>query len=422
MERNWEPTNMNILSNKQIQCFLKRMLTLLIMLLLLGLVFSQIMIEDFKTQILKHDHELAGALLDNEVNPADITAAFIATKTQQDISAGQELLSETGYSTSPNNRSLEEVHHLLIKYRLIIFISIAVFGALLLTAFFLYFKYQQKDIDRSVSVISSFMDGNTSVRMESEEEGGLSKLYGAINTIATSLNAHIDDEKRTKEFLKATLTDVSHQLKTPLASMKMCIEIIQTEAENELLIKRFSTKAALALEHMEILIQSLLKITKLDAGTIPLHKTKQNVAILLHEIVTDFEIRMEQEHKTITLSGSDIFLLCDKDWMIEAIGNVIKNGLDHMEEYGHINISWTRTPMLTKIVIQDNGNGIHPADIHHIFKRFYRSRFSKDTQGIGLGLSLAKSIVEAHNGTISVNSTSEKGSTFTFEFITLTDL
>ena len=115
-------------------------------------------------------------------------------------------------------------------------------------------------------------------------------------------------------------------------------------------------------------------------------------------------------------------MVCDRDWIIEAISNIVKNALDHTTAGNHIIIEWRQLPSVTRICIKDNGSGIHPEDIHHIFKRFYRSRFSTDTQGIGLGLPLAKAIIEAHDGNITVDSVLGKGSTFTISFLNPTKL
>lgn len=130
----------------------------------------------------------------------------------------------------------------------------------------------------------------------------------------------------------------------------------------------------------------------------------------------------EQDHKEIALFGEDdIILNCDALWVSEAIGNIVKNALEHTEKGGHIIVKWSQSPLMTQIEITDDGKGIHPEDLYNIFKRFYRSRFSSDMHGIGLGLPLAKSIVEAHGGTISVTSTPGMGTTFTLNFFNLTN-
>lgn len=164
---------------------------------------------------------------------------------------------------------------------------------------------------------------------------------------------------------------------------------------------------------MDVLVQNLLKITKLDAGSIVLEKNNENVADMMKDVELHFAYRAKQEEKQVLLSGPDtIMFSCDRDWMLEAIDNMVKNALDHTEKGDCIRIEWQELSSVIQIKIKDNGSGIHPEDLHHIFKRFYRSRFSKDTQGIGLGLSLAKAIVEAHDGTIEVSSELGHGTAF----------
>ncbi len=118
-----------------------------------------------------------------------------------------------------------------------------------------------------------------------------------------------------------------------------------------------------------------------------------------------FSYRAKQEQKQIILSGEeDIFFYYDRDWIIAAIDNIIKNALVHTKGGNFVRIEWKQFNSVVRIAVKDDGSGIHPEDLHHIFKRFYRSRFSKDVQGLGLGLPFAKAIVEAHGGTIKVDS------------------
>ena len=170
-------------------------------------------------------------------------------------------------------------------------------------------------------------------------------------------------------------------------------------------------------------MQNLLKITKLDAGTIVLDKSLENVSEMMESVKKHFLFRAEQEEKQICLSGSgETTLLCDRNWMIEAISNLVKNALDHTGKGGCICMEWREFASIVQIIVKDNGSGIYPEDLHHIFKRFYRSRYSKDTQGIGLGLPLSKAIVEAHNGTIEADSTLGSGTSFTMNFLIPTKL
>lgn len=306
----------------------------------------------------------------------------------------------------------------------LVLLLLSLFAALcILGVCSLYFRKQNQIMEEAVSQINLYLSGNTDIRIDCDREGSLYKLFHAVNTLATALNAHAVKEQKVKEFLKGTISDISHQLKTPLAALTIYNGLLQDETEDIAAVKEFAVKSEKEIERIEILVQNLLKITKLDAGAIIIKKAPENIANIINDIYQHFEFRANEEHKIITLSGTDDTLLCcDRDWITEAISNIIKNALDHTNEGSQITVEWKKLPAVTQITIKDNGSGIHPEDIHHIFKRFYRSRFSKDTQGIGLGLPLAKAIVEAHDGSITVDSALGKGSIFVLSFLNLTKM
>ena len=301
---------------------------------------------------------------------------------------------------------------------------LSLFAALCtLGACFLYFHKQNQIMEEAVSQINLYLTGNTDIRIDCDKEGSLYKLFHAVNTLATALNAHAVKEQKVKEFLKDTISDISHQLKTPLAALIIYNGLLQDDTEDTAAVREFAVKSEKEIERIEMLVQNLLKITKLDAGAIIIKMAPENIANIINDIYQHFEFRANEEKKSITLSGpDDTMLFCDRDWITEAISNIVKNALDHTNAGSQITVEWKKLPALTQITIKDNGRGIHPEDIHHIFKRFYRSRFSKDTQGIGLGLPLAKTIVEAHGGNITVDSALGKGSTFVMNFLNLTKM
>lgn len=189
------------------------------------------------------------------------------------------------------------------------------------------------------------------------------------------------------------------------------------EPDNADTVRRFSDLSERELERIETLVQNLLKITKLDSGTMKFSKRQVNIGELTEAVKKRFEYRLAEEGKEIILSGNGaLTLLCDREWMTEALGNIVKNALDHTSRGGIIRIERRCAASSVQVIIRDDGSGIHPEDLPHIFKRFYRSRFSQDTAGIGLGLPLAKAIVEAHGGTIEVSSELGRGSVFTLTF------
>ena len=304
----------------------------------------------------------------------------------------------------------------------LLLLSLLAAGAMWVVCFN-YFSRQNKVMEQAVAQINAYLAGDVNARIECDNEGELYRLFHSVNSLAAVLNAHADNELREKEFLKNTISDISHQLKTPLAALNIYNGLLQDEAEASSNVKEFATLSEQELDRIETLVQNLLKITKLDAGSIVIEKTKENVADMMRDIELHFAYRARQEQKKIVLSGSDnVLLLCDRDWLIEAIDNIVKNALDHTEKGDTVCIEWKALSSAVQIAVKDNGCGIHPEDLHHIFKRFYRSRFSKDTQGIGLGLPLAKAIIEDHNGTIEVNSTLGVGTTFTINFLNPTKL
>ncbi|MEA5082517.1 MAG: HAMP domain-containing sensor histidine kinase [Lachnospiraceae bacterium] len=286
-----------------------------------------------------------------------------------------------------------------------------------------HFKEQHRIIEDAASQITEYIAGNHNSRIECNYEGELYRLFHEVNSLVSILNAHAENEIRAKEFLKNTIADISHQIKTPLAALNIYNGILQDEAENLPTIQEFINLSEQELDRIETLVQNLLKITKLDAGTIVIDKKAEDVYEIVECVQNHFLFRAKQEGKEIFLAGEDtITLLCDRDWLLEAIDNIVKNALDHTKKGDYVHIECKQFASIVQIIIKDNGRGIHPEDLHHIFKRFYRSRFSKDNPGIGLGLPLAKSIIEAHNGTIEVDSELGNGTTFVINLLIPTKL
>lgn len=286
-----------------------------------------------------------------------------------------------------------------------------------------YFRRQNRLLEDAVTQIHLYLDGNVDARIECNEEGELYTLFHSVNSMAAILNAHAANELREKEFLKDMISDISHQLKTPLAALNIYNGLLQDETESLSEVKEFAALSEQELDRIEMLVQSLLKITRLDAGAIVFEKTEENVAEMMKDVELHFAYRAGMEQKQIVLSGADdITMVCDRDWMIEAMDNLVKNALDHTKTGDTVHVEWQTGSSALQIRVRDNGCGIHPEDLYHIFKRFYRSRFSKDQQGIGLGLPLAKAIIEAHSGTIEVDSELNVGTTFTINFLNPTKL
>ncbi len=312
------------------------------------------------------------------------------------------------------------VWHVCHQIRLIggIAVLFALIFGLIAGTCWAYFSRQNRLMEEAAAKVQAFLDGDTDVRIACDEEGEIYRLFHVVNTLAAGLNAQLSKKNQEKEFLKDTISDISHQLKTPLAALNIYNGLMQDGTENMADIQTFAALSEKELDRMEMLVQNLLKITKLDVGSIVFERHMESVSEMMEESREHFRYRAKQEQKHLIYSGDeDVRLLCDRSWIMEAIDNLVKNALDHTKEEDTVSVTWQQFSSVVQIRVMDNGSGIHPEDLYHIFKRFYRSRFSKDTQGLGLGLPLAKSIIEAHGGTIEVDSTLGQGTSFTINFI-----
>lgn len=377
----------------------------------------------FKTYMIGHDYAIAGALAESGMGNAQITAAFTEAAKGDTAAAGEQVLQPAGYGPKTQIALLAGAQRFYLEHAVWIFVLCGAAAGCVLAFFVLHYRRENKQIRHAESLVRRFMDGDESVRLQDCGEGGLFRLFAAVNQMATSLTAHSDREKKNKEFLRETISDISHQLKTPLSALKMYNEIMENEHTGNLVIEDFTQKSARELMRMENLILNLLKLARLDADSIELNLQEHPLREFLLDAAQGFATRAELEGKEIiVLCGKDIRLRFDDVWLMEAVSNIVKNALDHTDAGGRIELSCEKTPALTEIRIRDNGRGIHPDDIHHIFKRFYRSRFSNDRQGVGIGLTLAKSIVEKHGAAVSVLSELGCGTTFIIAFTNLSVL
>ncbi len=282
-------------------------------------------------------------------------------------------------------------------------------------------RHQEQSMENAAHQIAEYILDRRKGGIECSEEGAMYRLFHEVNSLVTMADAHADSERRAKEFLRRTISDISHQLKTPIAALNIYNGILQQETADAATVREFTSLSEQELDRIESLVQSLLKMARLDAGAITLERSPENVFDLLEHIKRQYSFRAEQEGKEIALEGDEQTVFsCDRTWLAEAIGNLVKNALDHTAQGDRILVRWQQSPCLTQITVEDTGSGIHSEDLYHIFKRFYRSRFSKDTQGVGLGLPLAKSIVEAHQGSIEVHSKLGQGTAFTINFPIMT--
>lgn len=407
---------MSFFRDRQIRWYAIFLVLFSVLLLGINLMFSNSQIDSAKEIYTMQNEAIISSLLEQGV-PKEVAASALRSDTVSED--GKQLLRELGMDRQSRVQSIPG----LIRFQQSVFSQAVILSIvlilLLVTGTAVFFWYRKRLYLQANKVISQYIDGDFSNHLPQNSEGAIFQLFSSVEQLATMLKSKNETEHKSKEFLKNTISDISHQLKTPLAALTMYQEIIAGEPENAETVKEFSAKMGSSLNRMNQLIQSMLKITRLDSGNIVFEKSRCSVSNLIAHSIRELTTRAENENKQIIVEKSpDEQLTCDMEWTGEAIGNIVKNALDHTVSGGVIHISWERTPAMVRISIADNGDGIAEEDIHHIFKRFYRSRHTLETPGIGLGLPLAKSIVEGQGGFLAVQSKLHRGTTFTLSFLT----
>ncbi len=359
---------------------------------------------------------IASALLEQGVDTTTIALALTSTEASPD---GAALLSALGMGADAPPFLLPDV--LQFQRKIVSFVYIAVIAGFVLLFWGTFrFLHQRNQLYRNTSaIIQRYSCGEYSCHLPQNQEGTLDQMFAAIEQLATMLAAKSETERHTRQFLKNTISDISHQLKTPLAALMMYQEIIAEEPENADAVRNFAQKMGMSLERIEGLIQAMLKITRLDTGNIPFEKENHVVRDVISHAIGDLTVRAAQENKVLAVEGdTGQVVCCDLEWTSEAIGNVVKNALDHTKPQDTIRIICQPSPVGLRMLIEDNGAGIASDDLYHIFKRFYRSKHSAKTAGIGLGLPLAKAILDGQGASISVQSELGQGTRFTIVFLT----
>lgn len=366
--------------------------------------------QDIRRILVGRELAAASYLLEQDVEPALVAAAWNHTEVTKE---GEELLQMIGHTEDTQSYLLLLIEQTSIPLILVLLLAGAFFAAVLLSGAVFFFRRREQVYEDAEKIIGQYAENQFERYLPTGETGAIYQLFGSIEQLAMSLQAKNEMEHKAKRFLKEMISNISHQLKTPLAALNMYMEIITEEPWNEETVKNFAQKSMQSLERMEQLIQSLLKMARLDTGNIIFEKRQCFISELAAQAVNDLLERARQEEKEILTEGLlEEKILCDQEWTKEAIGNLVKNALDHTEAGGSIRIAWKRSPAIFCLEVEDNGCGIAPEDIHHIFKQFYRSRKSSDRQGAGLGLALARAIVEGQGGSLSVESSPGEGSVF----------
>ena len=350
-------------------------------------------------------------------NPAIDTKNIIQILNSNEYKDGEEELKKYGIN-------IEEVNSIIavqkqMKTNIILnIILIVLFSVLYMAIIFIYLKQRDKKINQITQYINEIKNRKYDLNINENSEDELSNLKNELYKITIMLKEESEISRQDKEKIKMSVEDISHQLKTPLTSIMIMLDNLKDNPNmDEDTKQKFIFEISKQVDWINWLVISILKLSRLEADVVKFSNNKINVKKFIDEIIDNLEIPIEIKHQKIIIEGNkDVSFIGDYKWQQEAITNIIKNAIEHNKKNGKITIKYEENVLFTKITIIDEGQGIDKEDLKHIFERFYKAQNSSDNS-VGIGLSLAKNIIEKNNGMINCKSEIGNGTEFIVKYM-----
>ena len=403
-----------ILENKvHLKRFLLMSLIPIIVFLIIGNIFF---FYQYQSYIQNYNSKIAVIVSLVEEEYPNIDRNELISILNSDDKVSEEIFSRYGIDVQKESIIIENDR---LFSRFIIIYNILFIG-LALSIILLYLKHennQDKEIKRIVKCIKEINKKNYAINIEDNTEDELSILKNEIYKTTVMLKEMAESSKDDKLRLKDSLSDISHQLKTPLTSINIMLDnILDNPNMDEDTKEKFIQSIKREVTNISNLATEILKLSKFDANVVRFENKEALVKDIIKKAISNVEMMAEIKNVEIKVVFHDnVKLVCDLNWQVEAIINILKNCIEHSSENSFINIEVIDNKIYKEIIIKDSGEGIDKKDLLHIFERFYKGKnSSKDS--VGIGLALAKKIIEMNNGSISVNSVKGKGTVFTIRY------
>lgn len=325
---------------------------------------------------------------------------------------GADILNKYGYNLEMDlNRDIDfkEYRNNMVKFNLI---NLSILISINIAILYIVFNGYMKSFQKITDTMNNFIKGNYEFEDYKLKEGLISKVQTQLNTLGNSIALKEEKLIQDKEDTKSLVTDISHQLKTPLSSLEMSNSILIDEELTDEERKEFLEMSKIGIMKLDNLVDSLVSISRLEAAMIKLKPVKHNIKDTIKKSVNSVYIKaLEKNIEIVADEFRDYFIEHDPKWTEEAIFNILENAVKYSNKDTIVKINIEETINFVRISIKDNGIGINSENYNNIFKRFYRGKH-KDVEGSGVGLYLSRRIIEDQGGSITVKSEIGKGSTF----------
>ncbi len=382
----------------------KYIISTLIVFICLFILFLFLNIYEYKTYTKNFNNKISAIINVIKKDYPKITDKEIIKIINNDTLKTNDFFNK--YGIDVNNESIliknDRDYHKFLAINLS-FLTITV--VILLIIYIRYNYKKEKDIKDIIKCIEQINKKNYEIQIDSISEDELSILKNEIYKTTIMLKEAAENSSKDKLNLKKSLEDISHQLKTPLTSILVMLDnIIEDSNMEEKIRNDFIVDIKRNVLNINFLVQSLLKLSKFDANTIHFVKQENDLKTIIEESIKNVSTLCDLRNINIKLNiKENSKIICDDKWQIEALTNIIKNAIEHSKNNSNIIINIENNNVYSMIEVIDFGEGIAKKDIKHIFERFYKCKNTK-TDSIGIGLALAKTIIEEDKGTISVES------------------
>ena len=289
-----------------------------------------------------------------------------------------------------------------------------IFSSLLILIYYISTYKRYKRIASLASDINKVLHGDNSISLENYSEGELAILHSEIYKMTVRLREQQNNLINDKKYLADSIADISHQIRTPLTSINLLVQLLSAPNLTDERRQELTHELYGMLSRIDWLITTLLKISKLDAGTVIFKEEKVSLQTLINKSCSTLLVPIELRGQELVINATGDFV-GDLSWTCEAIGNIVKNCMEHTQEGGKIEIEACENALYTEITIKDNGTGIAKEDMPHIFERFYKGKDSDD-KSFGVGLALSRMIITSQKGTVKAENRNPHGAKFTIRF------
>ncbi len=361
--------------------------------------------------------EIVGKIKEEYPNVKEEEIIKILNESNEGKSEGQKVLQKYGINIK-ENPAIEAMENQEQEIMIINVVSIGVSVILLLIIVNIYYHSRNQKIQEIIKYIEAINNKNYDLKIAENTEDDLSNFRNELYKIAIMLKEQASQSINDKKALQTSLEDISHQLKTPLTSISIMLDNIRENPNmDEHTRQEFIYEISRQINWINWLVISLLKLSKLDSNTAVFVQKEIKVEDLINNVVKNLAIPIDIKQQNVIVNGSsDVMFVGDYNWQLEALTNIVKNCIEHTVENKNIYINWEENNFYTKIAIKDEGVGIDKKDVKHIFERFYKGKNSSENS-VGIGLALAKSIIEKDNGYIICVSELGRGTTFEIKYM-----